>query len=136
MLNVNCLESKNVIRLSPEGKLEKKDFEYLNTVLDTYINSHDKIPALLIHAEELPSWNKFGDFLAHIKFVNNAQKLVPKVAFVSDAKLVNILPLLTRHFVKAKIRNFPENKMEQALAWASASGDHPWPFPSFGRFSQ
>jgi len=125
MLDINCLKQENVVHIAPQDDLEKKDFERLGEVLTAYINANDKVPSLLIHAHNMPSWEHFSDLFAHVKFVKQAQKYVPKVAFVSDKKMVSILPKLASFFVKAKIRHFPEAHFDEALAWASQTSDHP-----------
>jgi len=128
VIKIEKFEDRNIVRVTPLGRLEKPDFKRLNTFLDEYINGHDRIPSLVIHADKFPAWKKFGAFLAHIKFVKNAQSLVPKVAIVSDKISVKIAPALIRHFVKAKVRLFPGARMEKAMDWAAAQGDHPGRF--------
>jgi len=125
MLDINCLKLENVIHITPHDALEKKDFETLNDVLAAYINANDKVPALLIHAHNNPDWEHFSDLWAHVKFVRQAQRYVPKVAFVSDKKLVKTLLHMAKFFVKAKVRQFPEAHFDDALVWASQTGDHP-----------
>ncbi|MBL4855063.1 MAG: STAS/SEC14 domain-containing protein [Robiginitomaculum sp.] len=128
MIKIEKFKAKNIIRVSPLGKFEKSDFKRLNTCMDEYINSHDRVPSVVIHAEKFPRWKKFSAFLAHIKFVKNAQNFVPKVAIVSDKISVKIIPALVRHFIKAKVRLFSVAGMEEAMDWAAAPGDHPGRF--------
>ena len=74
MIKIEKFEDRNIVRVTPLGRLEKPDFKRLNTFLDEYINGHDRIPSLVIHADKFPAWKKFGAFLAHIKFVKNAAR--------------------------------------------------------------
>lgn len=125
MLNIEILKKDNIFRIEPQGKLGKSDFKSLKSKLDSYINEHDKVPSLVIHANGFPRWKKFSALLAHVRFVRGAQSYIPKVAFVTDAKLLSVMPVLARYFVKAKVRRFEEEDMDEAMAWARAAGDHP-----------
>ncbi len=128
MLDIEIDEGQNLVVIKPEGKLEKADFKRLTTLIDGYVNTHDHIPSLVIEAVNFPKWKKFGAFLAHLKFVRNAQSFVPKVALISDSKPITFMAALARHFVKARVRHFPLERREQAFAWVKTKGDHPGVF--------
>lgn len=125
MLKIDINEIENYIIIKPNGKLSEDDFAALTNAVDDYINTHDKVPSLVIQADRFPHWEKFKAFTSHLKFVKDAQKIIPKVAIVSDNKVLAVLPTLAQHFVKATVRHFPDLKMEQALEWVCAEGDHP-----------
>ena len=124
MLTLEIRKNKNFVIASPDGKLTQEDFANFTRVIDDYINENDKVPSLVIRADAFPHWDKFKAFIAHLKFIKDAQKIIPKVAIVSDHKALVILPKITQHFVKAKVRHFPEMKIKQALKWVSTPGDH------------
>lgn len=128
MLKIDCNEDLNTITITPTTKLAQSDFKEITETVDGYINRHDEIPSLIIHAENFPHWDSFKAFIEHLKFVKNAQSFIPNVAIVSDSKALTVLPVLARHFVKARIRHFPEMKMEEAIQWAASGEDHPGDF--------
>ncbi len=125
MLKIDINKNKNYVIATPCGKLTKEDFSNFAKDIDTYINENDEVPSLIIHADGFPHWDKFKSFVAHLKFIKEAQHIIPKVAIVSDNKALIVLPKITQHFVRAKVRHFPEMKMQQALKWVSTKGDHP-----------
>lgn len=125
MLELEINKNKNYVIVRPRGKLAKEDFTNLAQEVDAYINKNDKVPSLVFQADGFPHWDKFKAFTAHLKFFKDAQKIIPKVAIVSDNKALVVLPKIAQHFAKAKVRHFPEMKMKQALKWASSEGDHP-----------
>ncbi len=125
MLEIDINKNENYVIASPRGKLSKEDFTQITQRIDAYINENDKVPSLVIRADGFPHWDKFKAFVAHLKFIRESQKIIPKVAIVSDSKALVVLPKITQHFVKATVRHFPERKFEQALKWISTQGDHP-----------
>jgi hypothetical protein len=118
----------NVVTVTPRGALGAKDFVRLTVAIDQYINQNDRIPNLIILVGKLPHWDSFSAFHSHLRFVRNHERLVKKVAIVGDSFAVRALPLLLDHFVGAKVRTFPEARLEKARHWAEAKEDHPGQF--------
>ncbi len=128
MINVNIEREQNTVFVSPEGSLGVDDFEKMSEMISTYINESDKVPALLIMSKAIPHWDSFAALVKHVQLVKNFQKVIPKVAIVSDSEVLSVVPGLIDHFVGAKIRHFSIAHLEQAKQWAMAEGDHPGEF--------
>lgn len=62
--------------------------------------------------------------LRHLRFIRDHQKLIEKIALVSDAPILDFAPKLARHFVAAQIRHFPADRLDAALDWV-AEPDRP-----------
>jgi len=119
MLSITIDDAHNAAIVSPDARLSREDVEKLSERVNTYINEHDAIPAIVIHAPKFPGWADFGALLQHIRFVRDHHRLIPKVAVVSDSRALSVLPQLANHFVAAQLRHFPEDRLEAAIAWAS-----------------
>ena len=128
MLHADIDPDRNIVTVSPEGKVSQEDFEMLSNTISGYINEADKVPALVIETRHLPHWDSFAALLRHIKLVRTYEKVIPKVAIISDSKILQIAPSLADHFVKAKIRHFTAAHREAALDWVVAPDDHPGSF--------
>lgn len=124
----------NVVTLTPVGALSADDFSQLTATIDRRINETDQIPNLIIHVGKLPHWESFRAFSQHLKFVRNHQQIVAKIAIVGDNFAVRTLPLLMDFFVAAKVRAFPEARLDDARQWAQVSEDHPGKFERLDGF--
>lgn len=105
--------------LEPSGSLSEEDFAALKTAYEAKINDSDSIPNLVIKADSFPGWESLAGFLGHVDFLRDHQKLIEKIAFVSDATSLTIGSKIAMHFVYAEIRHFPEGALDQALAWSA-----------------
>jgi len=128
MIHTHLDEERNIIHISPDGKLQTADFDTLTQTINARINRVDKVPAIVIETRHRPHWESFKALLHHLKFIKEYHKLVPKVAIVSDSKALSIARSLADHFTQAKVRYFPSDLALQAVDWASASDDHPGEF--------
>jgi hypothetical protein len=118
----------NVVALTPEGALTEEDFNRVALAIDGYIDEHDVVPNILVHVHGIPHWASLSAMSRHFHFVKEHQKLVKKVAIVGDVGLLGVLPPLIDHFVGAKVRHFPEEKIAAAREWVRADEDHPGRF--------
>lgn len=115
MIHTSLDEERNLICISPDGKLQKSDFDELADTINAWINVADKIPSIVIETRHRPHWESFSSLLHHLAFIKDYQKLIPKVAIVSDSKALNIASALADHFTKAKIRYFPTDQDGEAI---------------------
>ncbi|MBC8242367.1 MAG: STAS/SEC14 domain-containing protein [Alphaproteobacteria bacterium] len=125
MLNVDFDAVESLVTVTPSGKLSRDDFEHLKTTMNDYINGMDRVPSLLIVANNFPHWENFAALLAHAKFIRDHHELIPKVAIVGDGGALSILPALVDHFVRAKVRHFSRDGLSLAKEWALQVDDHP-----------
>jgi hypothetical protein len=119
---------ENVVALTPQGALTEKDFDRVARAIDDHINERDVVPNILVHVMGIPHWASLSAMSRHFHFVKDHQRLVKKVALVGDIGLLGVLPPLLDHFVGAKVRHFPEEKIAAAREWAREAEDHPGRF--------
>lgn len=60
MIEFELLRDRGVLVLSPNGPLEKADFERLAQAIDPFIAANGKLTGLMICAEAFPGWDSFG----------------------------------------------------------------------------
>lgn len=121
-------QSNKVLIVKLTGKLTVDDLSEIAKTLDDHINRHDDIPNLVIHLSKMPHWNGFHALKMHFELVKNHHRLIKKVAVVGDSLALTIMPNIMDHFIDAKVRHFPDHRMEEAKNWAEAEDDHPGGF--------
>ena len=127
MLTVN-FPNPHLAVITPEGALDVADFQKLTDAINGHINSKDIVPDLLIHPRGIPHWASLAAMHRHLEFVRAHHKAIAKIALVGDIGLLELLPPLVDCFVSTKIRHFPENKYDDAVAWLGRKGDDPGEF--------
>ncbi|MEX3011912.1 STAS/SEC14 domain-containing protein [Hoeflea sp. TYP-13] len=123
MIETTIDRENNLIIATARDTLVEMDFNNFSDCINDYINSTDRAPSIVLNAEELPHWKNSAALFAHIKLVRNHQKILPKVALVSDNSALSLMPLLVDLFVKAKVRHFHQCDFDKAIAWASKVDD-------------
>jgi hypothetical protein len=112
-----------VIVFELDAALRAQDFDALALTADTWIEQHEHLQGLVIHAREFPGWESFGSFLRHLQFVRNHHRSVRRIAFAADSKLASFAPRLAQHFVEAAVMTFDYDDMDSAVAWAKGGPD-------------
>jgi hypothetical protein len=128
MINIDIKERENIFVLTPDGAIGADDIAAVNEQVNTYINTCDRIPNLVVRASSLPHWKDFQALAAHFKFIKNHHKVVKKVAIVSDSSLIWLIRPIVNQFTGAKVRRFPERAFDDAVNWAEMEEDHPGEF--------
>ena len=124
MISAKLLNDKGILVVSPRNKLESVDFEFLRLLSDPYIRKHGSLNGLLIDAESFPGWEDFAAMLSHLRFVNDHQKKIRRVAAITDSGFLSILPKLGNYFVDAEIRHFDFHDRDKALDWLRTGNTH------------
>ena len=117
MLKVKLNENSAVAVLEPDGELKVDDFLNVTRIIDPYIKRHGKLKGIIIHVKDFPGWNSFSALKSHLKFVNEHHKLVSHVAFVTDSVIGELAENIADHFIKAKIKNFDFDEINEATSW-------------------
>lgn len=125
MLSIDIRVRDNIALISPDGAISTQDIERLAEQVDGYINESDKVPNLVIQTKGIPHWSDLEAMGKHLKFVRNHHNIVRKVALVSDSKLLWLAKSIVGNFTGAKVRQFPEEALDDAVAWAMVEEDHP-----------
>ena len=117
MVNVEFDAQKAIAILSPTETLHSDDFAKLAEMIDPYIAEHGKINGLIIYTENFPGWEDFSAFISHIRFVNQHEKHISKVALVSEATILDFTAKIANHFVDAEIATFDYKDLDAAKTW-------------------
>ncbi len=117
-LEYRILPHRGVLVVEPHGKLEAEDFDALEASVDAYVSSAD-LGGLVVHARAFPGWENLGSALRHMQFVRDHHREIQRVAWAVDGKLAALAPELGKHFVRAEMRKFSADELEDAIAWAS-----------------
>jgi hypothetical protein len=112
------LRDDGILLVRPQGPLQKEDFVKLAEMVDPWIKIHNQLNGVVISVKKFPGWESFGSFISHIKFVNAHERKVERVALAVDGILPEIIANLTKHFIKAKIKQFSFSDLDEAIAWA------------------
>ncbi|MEP4076653.1 STAS/SEC14 domain-containing protein [Haloferula sp.] len=111
------LTDTGVLVVQPSGPISADDFSALQQEVDPWLDAGGKLKGLLIDAPDFPGWTDFAGLRAHLGFVRNHHRELPRVAVVSDSRFLAALPKLARHFVSADFRRFNAGETADAIAW-------------------
>jgi SpoIIAA-like len=120
MIESELLRDRGILILSPDGPLEKSDFERIARDIDPFIASNGKLNGLMICAKAFPGWDSFGALVSHIRFVKDHHRKIERIAAVTDSDFLTIMPHIAKHFISADVRQFAFEKRKEALAWLDA----------------
>jgi hypothetical protein len=121
MLQFDLLRDRGVLVLSPNGSLEKADFERLCREIDPYIAENGKLTGIMVCVKSFPGWESLGAMVAHLKFVRDHHRNIGRIAAVTDSELLRIMTMISKHFVSAEARQFPADQKAAAMAWLEAA---------------
>ena len=117
MIHFELLRDQGIVIVTPQGPLEKTDFELVGQEVDQFIAAKGKLTGLMIYANSFPGWKNFEALLSHLKFVGEHQRYIERVAAVTDSGFLTIMPGIVAHFVRAEVKHFGFGEKERALAW-------------------
>jgi hypothetical protein len=117
MIHFELLRDRGILIVTPQGPLEKSDFELIGQEVDPFIAAKGKLTGLMIYAKAFPGWKNFEGLLSHLKFVGEHQRHIGRVAAVTDNEFLSIMPTIVAHFVSADVKHFAFDEKERALAW-------------------
>jgi tRNA U38,U39,U40 pseudouridine synthase TruA len=117
VINFELLAEKDILVITPEGPLERSDFDNLAKSIDPLIESKGKLAGLMIYTKSFPGWENFGAFVSHIRFVGGHHRKIERIAAVTDSGFLKIMPSIAQHFVDVQVRHFSFEEKDQAFAW-------------------
>ena len=117
MLHHEFHPETGILILSPEGPLERSDFESVAQSVDGYIAREGQLKGLMISAKAFPGWKNFAAFIAHLRFVGGHEKHIARIAVVSDSHALTLMPEIASHFLHAELKHFPLDQKEEAMQW-------------------
>jgi hypothetical protein len=117
-LSHRLVPESGVLVVEPVGPLRPEDFDAVSLVVDPWIESHGALHGLVVHMREFPGWESVGGFVRHVQFVREHHKRVRRVALAADSPMAQLMPKLAEHFLKAELKHFSYDQLDQAIAWA------------------
>jgi hypothetical protein len=120
MITAKLLRDDGILIVSPVDKLMTSDFERIRLLVNPYLKENRQIKGMLIDAEDFPGWEDFTSMLSHLEFVNAYEKLIKRVAVVTNSEILSFLPPIADHFVSADIKHFSYQDRAAALKWLQA----------------
>ncbi len=124
MLTIDLDELAGIATLIPEGELQKEDFELAAQRIDPYIEKHGRLRGIIIFVQSFPGWDSFAALSSHLHFVREHHKKIECVALVTDSPIAIVAENLATHFVRAEIKHFEFQQIEQARQWVLDNSDH------------
>jgi hypothetical protein len=117
MIRFELLRDRRILLITPDGPLQRADFEQLAKEIDPFIAANGKLVGVMIDAKSFPGWDSFGALVSHLKFVADHHRQIERIAAVTDSGFLKIVPRIASHFVQASIRHFDFSEKDRALAW-------------------
>jgi hypothetical protein len=119
VLEHRLIADKGVLVLEPSYRLRAEDFDAVTATVDPWIERQGKLSGVIVHARDFPGWKNLGGALSHVRFIRDHQRNIDRLAVVADGKIAALGPRLLKRFVKPELKQFPYDKMDDAIAWAS-----------------
>ena len=117
MIHHELLRDQGILIVTPQGPMEKADFDKLAQVIDPFIAAKGRLNGLMIYIESFPGWSNFAALVTHLNFVKDHQRTIAKVAAVTDSGFLSILLRIADHFFRAEVRHFDFGDKQNALIW-------------------
>ena len=114
------LPQSGVIVVEIKQALGPADFAVLAATADEWIKTHGALNGLVLRAHHFPGWESLRGVMSHIRFVRDHHREVKHIALVTDSRLAGLLPQLAEHFVKAEVKAFAFDELDEATVWAGA----------------
>lgn len=108
-----------VVVVEVSQPLRVPDFDALGLTVDTWLDSHDRLPGLVLQARAFPGWENLGGLIRHIRFVREHHRKIRRVAVAVDGPMGTLAPRVAEHFVQAEVRRFGHDQLDEAIEWAA-----------------
>jgi hypothetical protein len=117
MVKFELLRDRGILVITPDGPLERGDFERLASEIDPVIASKGKLAGAMVCARSFPGWRSLDAFASHLRFIAGHHRQIERIAVVTDSALLKIMPRVAELFVHPKVRHFGFDDRDRALAW-------------------
>jgi hypothetical protein len=117
MISHKLLRDEGILIVTPEEPLTASDFNEVAQEVDPFIAAKDGLTGLVIQAESFPGWEDFGALISHLKFIRDHHQKIRKVAAITDARFLSIMPRVVNHFVNAEVKHFKQSEGQAAFDW-------------------
>lgn len=113
-------EGKGVVVVDVTEPLRREDFDAIAARVDGWLESHDELPGLVLHARSFPGWENIGGLVSHLRFVRGHQRRIGRVAIAVDGQPLDVAARLARAVLHPDVRHFAASELDDAVAWAAA----------------
>jgi hypothetical protein len=117
MVHFEMLADRGILLVTPDGPLEKADFERLAAAIDPCLATRGELAGIMINAERFPGWDSLDSLIAHFNFVASHHRKIKRIAVVTNGAFLRMMPRIAGVFVRPEIRSFDLHEKEKALAW-------------------
>ncbi len=107
-----------VMVVEVDRALRTQDFDALALTANPWIEAHGGLQGLVIHARAFPGWENLESVLRQVRFVRDHQRKVRRIALGFDSAMASLASFLGDHFIRAEIKTFSYDRLEDAIAWA------------------
>ncbi|MFD9098489.1 STAS/SEC14 domain-containing protein [Streptomyces collinus] len=114
------LPDSEVLVVEVGQPLRAQDFDALAQTADSWLETHDALAGVVVHARAFPGWENITGMLRHVRFVHDHHRKVRRIALAADSRLAGLVPHLANHFVQAEVRQFAYGELDDAVNWASS----------------
>ena len=116
-VKVDLLEDDKILILESIKPLAKEDFEYVNSIINPFLEKYKELNGVILKIKEFPGWDRLSSMKAHFEFIKKHHEKVKKLAFVTDSSLVEIFEHFAKFVVHPKVKEFAYDKLDEALKW-------------------
>ena len=117
------LPDSGLIVVEVAQPLRAQDFDAIAATADSWLHAHEALQGIVIHARSFPGWQNVATLLRHVRFVRDHHRRIHRVALAADGTVADLAPRLAEHFVRAEIRGFGHDQLDEAIAWAAGPGE-------------
>lgn len=111
-------EENGLLSVAITGPLTSENFEILAHTVDSWLERSGMLNGIIIRVEKFPGWENLDAFLSHLSFIRSHHEKIRRVALVADGRFADIPVLLGKHFVKAEVKRFGYDQVDEARGWA------------------
>ncbi|MFI1828218.1 STAS/SEC14 domain-containing protein [Streptomyces sp. NPDC020412] len=115
------LPDSGVLLVTIDSPLRTQDFDALASTVDSWLDTHEELTGVVLHARDFPGWENVGGLLSHLRFVRDHHRRIGRIGLAADTRLADLMPHLANHFVRAEVRHFGYEQLDDAVAWAAAA---------------
>jgi len=117
MVKCELLADSGILLITPDGLLQKADFERFAALIDPYIAANGKLTGILIKAESFPGWDGLEAMTAHFNFVAAHHQAIQRIAIVTNNVFLKTMPHIAGLLVRPEIKAFGVEENDKAMAW-------------------
>src|SRR5690606_30239634 len=108
-----------VLEVNVQGVVQAEDYEQLSPLVETSVREHGKVN-FLVHVSDLKGLS-LPAMWQDIKLYKKHHADVARVAMVAEDSARKWMATVSKPFLRAEVRFFPEAEVSEARAWVTES---------------